>query len=715
MPQSRLFQLLAAVLLTLLSVSAAQAGKAIALVYDDSGSMASRSNPRWVPANYAVQVLAAMGGEGDSLFLVRMSAPTVARPFPGVQGINALLSEFSHQDPPQKNTATPYQSVRTAIDALVGSGMDEKWLLVLTDGVFSEEENNGAAIEPRVREDIELAVRRQHIHAAFLIIQQPEHRVDALWQNEGGAERFNAVSAAEIPAKMEAAADLLNARSSLKKGGISIAAQGGELRLSSRFPLRQLIVLRQDGVAGNLLEAQDAGGHALTLRKHEVQAIRPTRGLPIAHIAHIKPGRVIEAGAEVVRLRFDGPVEKMHIKLLPEVAVRFETALKDAKGQILKPNDSGAYTLCKGDAVKFSSRLTDDSGQPIKLEHEDMAALRIGVEIGGGFQPQNADSQGLADFSLNLSPEHEVVLRGIAEYPGYFHFRAEPIRLRPGNCTREVRLSVAGVDGDGYWRAEVDRVEAAPYVEVAATVDGQPVSADEAKHWQLTGDGGEAANFDWLRTGPTWRIRPKTACCAWWLGRAQVGETRVGLKLATANPRDQIQSPPPLHFAITAPSSPWRARWWQACPFAVPALVLALLFYLWRLMVKQRFAKKACLWVQNCSDRKVRRKLFRREANWLLRWFWPSARERVRIGGLGFIATGTGQMVSVSGKSLGQYHEIDNWRFDDRAKAQGRPQMDARLNDKADLVLRSPGNNRRGVFVYRYQYSRDGAGPFDWD
>jgi len=688
----------------------ASAAKAVALVYDDSGSMESKTTHRWVPANYAVQVLAAMGGEGDRLFLVRMSQPGTAQPFNGAQGIDALLGELSRQAPP-KDANTPYQSVRTAINALAASEAAEKWLLVLTDGAFSEEEAKGAAVEPAVREDIELAVRRQHVHAAFLIIQQPPHRVDGLWQAEGGAARFQAGSDAEIPAKMEEAADLLNARSSLKSAGVAYAAQGGELRLSSRFPLRHLIVLRQDGEAGRLLDARDAAGRPLGLRQHEVRAIRPTRALPAAHIAHIDPGGVVEVGEDVIRLRFDGPTQAMRFKLLPEVAVRFEAGLKDAGGKALQPDASGAHTFCAGDAVKFETRLLGDDGRPVTAGRADLARFKVGVELGGQFQPQRLDAASSGVFSLALSPTEEVVLRGMAEYPGYFHFQTEPLRLRPVDCSREVRLSV---DGGGVWRGEADRVEQTPYLAVSATVDGRPVPPAEFARWQLSAEDGQDGALDWRREGQGWRVRPKTACCAWWPGRAGIGETTVRLKLATPNPRDRISLPDPLRFAVAAPDDPLRALWWRACPFAAPLGVLAWLAYLRRLLVKQRFAKKAGLWMQHGTEPNLEFKRFRGQASGWLRWFWPSAQERATLGGLRFGATGSGYAVEVSGRSLGEDHEITGWRYDPRLAAQGRPQADARLDDRADLVLRPVGAKRRDARVYRYRYARDGARPADW-
>lgn len=686
------------------------AAKSVALVYDDSGSMESKATHRWVPANYAVQVLAAMGGEADQLFVVRMSKPTIAQPFSGTQGIDTLLREFSQQVPP-KDANTPYQSVRTAINALAASDAGEKWLLVLTDGAFSEEEDHKTAVEPTVREDIELAVRRLRIHAAFLIIQQPPHRVDGLWQAEGGAVRFQAASDTEIPAKMEEAADLLNARSSLKSNGVGYVARGSELHLSSRFPLRHLIVLRQDSEVGKLVEASDATGQPLRLRQHEVRAIRPTRALPAAHITHIDSGGVIHAGEDIIRLRFDGATQNMRFKLLPEVAVRFEASLKDPAGKALQPDASGLYQVCAGDSVRFETRLLDDAGQPVTAGRADIASFKVGVDVGSQFQPQSLDTPG-AVFSLLFTPQEETVLRGMAEYPGYFHFQTEPLRLRPVDCSREVRLTV---EGDGVWRGEVNRVEKAPYLKISATLDGKPVPPEEFAHWQLNSEGDPGGALEWRREGQAWQVRPKTACCAWWPGRAKVGETSVRLKLATPNPRDRINLPPPLRFAVEEPSDPSHALWWLACPFAVPLLALALLVYLRCLLVKQRFAKKACLWAQHGADRRVRSHPFRREASWLMRWFWPSRRESVNIGGLRFFAMGSGYSVLVSGRSLGEYHEINNWRYDERAKQLGKPQPDARVNDKADIVLKPPGVKKRDAYVYRYQYSRDGTGPVGWE
>jgi len=688
-------------LLWALAAPCAWAGRAIALVYDDSGSMAGQQS--WVSANYSVQVLTAMASESDRLWLVRMSDPPgqPASEFSGPQGIEALLQAFRQQQRPASGTGTPYHSVRKAIDALAGAKADEKWLLVLTDGGFEGVDQTAA------HGDIAFADGQQHIHTVFLLIQQQNHELAQWWVGEGHGQRLDAASASEILDRMEQAADLLNARS-FAADGLAVKTEGNDWRVSSRFPLRRLIVLNQDGKAGQLLEARSPQG-SLHIRQHEVVAREKNKGLPQAHIVHITGDDPIAAGEGGIRLRFDRPSGLVRVKLLPEVAARFDMRLAGPDGAALKPDAAGVVTVCAGDVARLELRIVDDEGQPVTPGRDDIDRFNVGFTLGSKTGRASLRLPGQDAFTANLAPDREVELRGFAVYPGYFHFQSEPLRLRPVSCSRAVRLELGGLDASGEWRAEVDRVGQAPFVEITATVDGQPVSPEEFARWTLSSK--DEGWLDWQRQADRWRVRPKAACCVRVWARPAVGERQISFTLDTQNRRDQITPPKPVRFVLLAPADTLRALWWWACPVAALLISAFLLWYAWRLLVKQRFAPKACVWRQDGATKVFNAIPLRKRAGWLARWFWPSAREKANIDGLLLYAQGKGASVLLAGSSLGERHEIDGWLFDEALKAKGKPQRDVRLNDKAEIIVRDPATRQRGAFAKRYKYSRDKADP----
>ncbi len=124
----------------------------INLVYDDSGSMIDDGSgylDRWCQAKYALEVFAAMLEENDTMNIYAMSdfsytdidyskvQPHItlsgnSAPADNVAAIHSMLTDAS---------STPFQTVEKAYSDLNQSSADEKWLVVLTDGVFTKDFN----------------------------------------------------------------------------------------------------------------------------------------------------------------------------------------------------------------------------------------------------------------------------------------------------------------------------------------------------------------------------------------------------------------------------------------------------------------------------------------------------------------------------------------------------------------------------------------------
>lgn len=124
----------------------------INLVYDDSGSMIDDGSgylDRWCQAKYALEVFAAMLEENDTMNVYAMSdfsysdidyskvPPHItlsgsSAPADNVAVIHNMLTNAS---------STPFQTVEKAYSDLTQSSADEKWLVVLTDGIFTKDFN----------------------------------------------------------------------------------------------------------------------------------------------------------------------------------------------------------------------------------------------------------------------------------------------------------------------------------------------------------------------------------------------------------------------------------------------------------------------------------------------------------------------------------------------------------------------------------------------
>lgn len=133
--------------------------RAIAIVFDNSGSMYMNQNKAWCRATYAIEVFASMMNQGDTLQVYPMYEVTVGgktytsqNPFSVSGGgdtsvIRSMYTPFAGD--------TPIETIGDAYNGLRKTTADEKWLIVLTDGaVFYEndEELKGSRTKDRLEE-----------------------------------------------------------------------------------------------------------------------------------------------------------------------------------------------------------------------------------------------------------------------------------------------------------------------------------------------------------------------------------------------------------------------------------------------------------------------------------------------------------------------------------------------------------------------------------
>ncbi len=122
----------------------------INVVFDDSGSMIRNTKTResvdtWCQAKYAMEVFAAMLGPNDSMSIYAMSdfdnsdeaAPKLN--LDGSSGMSTNVAKVHEMVTYARNT--PFNTVRKAYNDLIRKNVDEKWLVVLTDGEFQGIDN----------------------------------------------------------------------------------------------------------------------------------------------------------------------------------------------------------------------------------------------------------------------------------------------------------------------------------------------------------------------------------------------------------------------------------------------------------------------------------------------------------------------------------------------------------------------------------------------
>lgn len=119
--------------------------RAIAIVFDNSGSMYIRGNQAWCRATYAIEVFAAMMNAGDTLSVYPMwdieaNGMTYSSNMPLTVTSRADVQNIREMYTPEAG-ATPIETIQSANEGLKASNADEKWLIVVTDGDEFYEDN----------------------------------------------------------------------------------------------------------------------------------------------------------------------------------------------------------------------------------------------------------------------------------------------------------------------------------------------------------------------------------------------------------------------------------------------------------------------------------------------------------------------------------------------------------------------------------------------
>ena len=123
---------------TLSAAEKAGQSRAVAIVFDNSGSMYINGEQAWCRATYAMEVFGSMLNKGDTLLIYPMHPITVGgaqytmdNPFKITDSSKASQIRDILTD---KAGGTPIESVDAAVKGLQGVSADKKYMIVLTDG-----------------------------------------------------------------------------------------------------------------------------------------------------------------------------------------------------------------------------------------------------------------------------------------------------------------------------------------------------------------------------------------------------------------------------------------------------------------------------------------------------------------------------------------------------------------------------------------------------
>lgn len=236
----------------------ANTSRAIAIVFDNSGSMYDAGDQAWCRATYAMEVFASMLNAGDTLQIYPMHPITVGG------------KEYTMQNPFQITDATqassirdiltidaggtPIESIDRAIQGLQKIQTDKKYLVILTDGgTFSK---NGHGLSKDITKT-ELDKRIQANASKSMSIMYLGIGSEACTPNTNESEYFvkkHAVNTADVLSMLTDMCNLIFGRDTLPKNHISGKTMDFDISM------KKLIVFVQGDNISDLKVKSASGG-----------------------------------------------------------------------------------------------------------------------------------------------------------------------------------------------------------------------------------------------------------------------------------------------------------------------------------------------------------------------------------------------------------------------------------------------------------------------
>lgn len=254
---------------TAYAATKADNSRAIAIVFDNSGSMYAAGDQAWCRATYAMEVFASMLNVGDTLQIYPMHPITIGD------------QEFTMQNPLQiteaaqastireiytpKAGGTPIESIDCTADGLQKIQTGKKYLVVLTDGgTFSE---NGRDLKDRTKTELDKRIQAnasEKMSVMYLSIGSAACTPDT--EESEYFVKKQAVNTADVLSMLTDMCNLIFGRDTLPKSRIS----GNTMEFD--ISMKKLIVFAQgDNISDLRIEPESGDSAGKLIRSQQTQ------------------------------------------------------------------------------------------------------------------------------------------------------------------------------------------------------------------------------------------------------------------------------------------------------------------------------------------------------------------------------------------------------------------------------------------------------------
>lgn len=400
-----------------------EANRAIAIVFDNSGSMYEKSGKAWCRATYAMEVFASMLNAGDVLQIYPMHPIvingmeyTMENPFQitDVSQASAIREIFT----PDAG-GTPIESIDYALQGLKQLQADQKYMIVLTDGgTFSK--NGSGLSKDRTRKELDSRVQENAGRA--MTVMYLGIGSDACMPETKESEYFvkrQAHNSADVLSTLTEMCNKIFGRDSLPKSHIS----GKQMEFD--ISMKKLIIFVQGEDIANLSIKSNSGGSvgrkvAVQQTKYSTAGAGDYKSVPDTSLQ----GMMVtyegcDAGSYTIE--YTGTANSVEVYYEPDADLDF--VFTDAQGNVVNPDElyEGEYVVSFGMKDAKTGKLIssdllgnpeyevsyyingqkffiDHSGQngeiPVSLKMDDRFNAELTVTYLGGY----TISKGPSDF-----------------------------------------------------------------------------------------------------------------------------------------------------------------------------------------------------------------------------------------------------------------------------------------------------------------------------
>ena len=393
--------------------------RAIAIVYDTSGSMYLNKNKAWCQANYAVQVFSALLNEGDLLQIYPMGIIEV-----GGQkyGKNYKKNDKDYgpleiRSPKELDTIriintpdendTPIESIESAYEGIKKVSAEEKWLIVLTDGAEFYRGGNNLKEETKNELSKLLSKYNDELNVQYLGIGKVDP--PTIKSNKGYSNRSLAATSDSVPKALSEMSNSIFGRDVLEGGN----KDGDKLKFD--IPMSKLVLFVQgEGISNIKLVSSD--GSSVGSISGRVSPKYSSKGITAKGYENFNVADTTLQGELVTitdvpsgeyTLKFDGKARTVDAYYEPDVDLALE--LRDSNGNIVDPNGEcapGKYTISYG--------MTDSDGKVVQSSLLGNTSYKITYNHNG--KEEAVESNEAGEFKMDLKAEDTLNVKASVEF-----------------------------------------------------------------------------------------------------------------------------------------------------------------------------------------------------------------------------------------------------------------------------------------------------------